>query len=137
MIERRAEAEVARALRRFPVVAVLGPRQVGKTTLARTFASRSERDVDHLDLERPSHLARRLEPYHANLGKRLVRSPKAYLRASGLLHAISDIGSTDDLLGHPVAGASWEGFVCEQVLGVHRPREACFYRSAGDDAPAS
>lgn len=52
---------------------------------------------------------RRLLPFHANLGKRLVKSPKIYVRDSGLLHALLDISDHNELAGHPVAGASWEG----------------------------
>ncbi len=62
-------------------------------------------------------LIRRLEPYHANLKKRLVKSPKVYWRDSGLLHALLRIADYDSLLAHPSAGASWEGFVVEQILG--------------------
>jgi len=58
-------------------------------------------------------LVRRLPPYHRNVGKRLVKSPKTYVRDSGLLHALLGIGDFDALFGHPVIGASWEGFVTE------------------------
>ena len=61
-------------------------------------------------------LVRRLQPYHANVGKRLVKSPKVYIRDSGLLHALLNIAGRDDLLGHPVVGASWEGFVIENLI---------------------
>jgi uncharacterized protein len=76
-------------------------------------------------------LLRRLEPYHANLGKRLVKSPKVYVRDSGLLHALLGIGTVDDLLGHPSTGASWEGFCVEQVMGLlPAGAQASFYRTA-------
>jgi predicted AAA+ superfamily ATPase len=76
-------------------------------------------------------VVRRLEPWHANLGKRLVKSPKIYLRDAGLLHALLGIRDSDALSGHPAAGASWEGFVVEQVcarLPAHVP--VSFYRTA-------
>jgi len=76
-------------------------------------------------------VVRRLEPWHANLGKRLVKSPKVYLRDAGLLHALLGIRDADALSGHPAAGASWEGFVIEQVcarLPVGVP--VWFYRTA-------
>lgn len=77
-------------------------------------------------------LVRRLSPYHANLGKRLVKSPKVYIRDSGLTHALLGIETFDDLLGHPVAGPSWEGFVIESLLAVAPAgTRASFYRSAG------
>ena len=76
-------------------------------------------------------VVRRLEPWHANLGKRLVKSPKVYLRDTGLLHALLGIRDADDLSGHPAAGASWEGFVVEQVC-ARLPADVpvSFYRTA-------
>lgn len=76
-------------------------------------------------------LVRRLTPYHANIGKRLVKSPKTYVRDSGLVHALLGIGNLDDLLGHPVAGTSWEGFVIESMLAAAPERvQAGFYRTS-------
>ena len=86
------------------------------------------RYLDHLCA---SLMLRRLEPYHANLGKRLVKSPKVYVRDSGLLHHLLNIREVDDLLGHPSTGASWEGFVVEQVCGRVDPASlVSFYRTA-------
>lgn len=76
-------------------------------------------------------LVRRLPPYHRNIGKRLVKSPKTYVRDSGLLHALLGIRDFDSLLGHPVIGASWEGFVIENLLAACPPgTQAAFYRTA-------
>lgn len=76
-------------------------------------------------------MVRRLEPLHVNVGKRLVKSPKVYVRDSGLLHALLGIDSIDTLQGHPVAGASWEGFVIEQVAAMLPPAARLgFYRTA-------
>lgn len=76
-------------------------------------------------------LVRRLPPYHRNVGKRLVKSPKTYVRDSGLLHALLGIRDFDSLLGHPVIGASWEGFVIENLLAACPPgTRAGFYRTA-------
>lgn len=76
-------------------------------------------------------LVRRLPPFHRNLGKRLVKSPKTYVRDSGLLHALLGIPDFDALLGHPVVGASWEGFVIENLLAACPPgTRAGFYRTA-------
>jgi uncharacterized protein len=61
-------------------------------------------------------LIRTLRPWAGNVGKRLVRAPKVYIRDSGLTHALLNLGTLDDLLGHPVVGASWEGFVIENLL---------------------
>ena len=76
-------------------------------------------------------LVRRLAPLRANIGKRLVKSPKIYVRDSGLLHALLGIGDFNALAGHPVAGASWEGFVMENLLAAAPERTtASFYRTS-------
>lgn len=76
-------------------------------------------------------LVRRLPPYLRNVGKRLVKAPKIYVRDSGLLHALLGIGDFDTLLGHPVIGASWEGFVIENLLAAAPVgSQASFYRTA-------
>ena len=76
-------------------------------------------------------LVRRLAPLHANVGKRLVKSPKIYIRDSGLLHALLGIGDFNALAGHPVAGASWEGYVIENLLAAAPERTtASFYRTS-------
>lgn len=75
-------------------------------------------------------VVRRLEPLHANLRKRLVKSPKLYLRDSGLLHALLGIPDWDALQGHPVVGFSWEGFAMEHVLATRPDADATFYRTA-------
>src|SRR5205823_14389997 len=86
----------------------------------------------YLDLLVDLLLVRRLRPFHANTGKRLVKSPKLYVRDSGLTHALLGIEDQNELAGHPVVGASWEGFVIENLLAVAPARtEASFYRSAG------
>ena len=76
-------------------------------------------------------MVRRLEPHLANVGKRLVKSPKVYVRDSGLLHALLGLANVVELQGHPEAGLSWEGFVVEQIAAV-LPAEARmgFYRTA-------
>ena len=86
------------------------------------------RYLDHLC---NSLMLRRLEPYHANLGKRLVKSPKVYVRDSGLLHHLLGIREVNDLLGHPSTGASWEGFVVEQICSqLDTSSQVSFYRTA-------
>lgn len=85
----------------------------------------------YIDLLVDLLLVRRLPPFHANVKKRLVKSPKTYVRDSGLLHALLGIETLDELLGHPVVGASWEGLVIETLLAVAPYRtEASFYRTA-------
>jgi predicted AAA+ superfamily ATPase len=85
----------------------------------------------HLDILQGALVVRMLEPLHANLGKRLVKSPKVYLRDSGLLHALLNIQTVEDLQGHPITGASWEGFVVEQIFaGLAPGADVVFYRTA-------
>ena len=85
----------------------------------------------YLDLLVDLLLVRRLPPFHSNTGKRLVKSPKVYVRDSGVLHTLLGLDNREAILGHPVAGGSWEGFVIEQLLSVAPERtQACFYRSA-------
>ena len=85
----------------------------------------------YIDLLVDLLLVRRLKPFHANTGKRLVKSPKVYVRDSGLLHALLGIEDYNELAGHPEVGASWEGFIIENLLSVVPPRTtACFYRTS-------
>jgi len=84
----------------------------------------------YLDILENTFVVRRLLPYHANVKKRLIKSPKVYIRDSGLLHALLRIGNFDDLQGHPVLGSSWESFVIEQIIGLlPNHREVYFYRT--------
>ena len=70
-------------------------------------------------------------PFHPNVKKRLVKSPKIYLRDSGLLHSLLGIQTQNDLAGHPILGSSWEGFVLEQILAVVPTTwESYFYRTS-------
>jgi predicted AAA+ superfamily ATPase len=85
----------------------------------------------YIDLLADLMLVRRLAPWSGNLGKRLVRSPKVYVRDSGLVHALLEIGTLNQLLGHPVVGASWEGFVIETLIDAAGPDATpLFYRTA-------
>ena len=85
----------------------------------------------YLDVLVDTMMVRKLAPHLVNVGKRLVKSPKVYLRDSGVLHALLGLASVEDLQGHPVAGASWEGFVVEQVAAALPPDARIgFYRTA-------
>jgi len=99
--------------------------------LARSLAVSGKTLASYIDLFVDLFLLRRLEPWHANTSKRLVKSPRIYLRDSGVLHLLLGLTSMEDLLGHPRLGASWEGFAIENILtsmpaGAH----ASFYRTA-------
>lgn len=86
----------------------------------------------YLDLLVDLLLVRRLPPRLANVGKRLVRSPRVYVRDSGLVHALLGLEDKEAVLGHPVAGSSWEGMAIENLLAVVGGRaEASFYRTSG------
>lgn len=84
----------------------------------------------YLDFMESAFLIRRLPPWFQNTKKRLVRSPKIYVRDSGILHALLNISDATALLGHPVAGNSWEGYVVQEIL-AHLPHlsELYFYRT--------
>lgn len=85
----------------------------------------------YIDLLSDLLLVRRLPPFHANVKKRLVKSPRVYIRDSGLVHALLGIGDYNQLSGHPVFGSSWEGFVIENLISVAPERtKASFYRTA-------
>ncbi len=100
-------------------------------TLARSLAISAPAVSRYVDTLVGLFLVRRLPPFVANVRKRLVKSPKIYVRDSGILHALLDIGSFESLAGHPVAGLSWEGFVIENLLAAApRGTRASFYRTA-------
>jgi uncharacterized protein len=86
--------------------------------LARNLGVDAKTAGGYIDLLVDLLLVRRLPPWHANVGKRLVKSPKVYIRDSGLVHALLGIADKDTLVSHPVLGASWEGFVVEQALAA-------------------
>ena len=85
----------------------------------------------YLDLMVDLLLIRRLQPWTTNLGRRLVKAPKVYVRDSGVCHALLGIETMDDLFGHPVIGGSWEGFVIENIAGALPARASCgYYRTS-------
>ena len=86
---------------------------------------------NYIDLLTDLLLVRRLQPYHANTKKRLVKAPRVYVRDSGITHALLGLADYNQLSGHPVFGASWEGFVIENLLSVAPPQtKASFYRTS-------
>jgi len=100
--------------------------------LARSLGVSGTTIAHYLDLMVDLLLVRRLPPRLANAGKRLVRSPKVYVRDSGLVHALLGLADKEAVLGHPVAGQSWEGMAIESLVAVAgREAEASFYRTSG------
>lgn len=81
----------------------------------------------YLDALTDALVIRQLQPWHANISKRQVRAPKVYLRDSGLLHRLLGIATPDDLFGHPKVGASWEGFIIEQLIGFYDVKDASYW----------
>jgi len=123
----------AETLRRFWTMLAHNQGQVfNASAFGRGLGLRSVTISRYLDFMVDLLLVRRLQPWTSNLGKRLIRAPKTYLRDSGICHALLGIGSLNELLGHPVVGGSWEGFVIENIIGA-LPRHARFgyYRTSG------
>jgi len=123
----------AETLRRFWTMLAHNQGQVfNASAFGRGLGMRSVTISRYLDFMVDLLLVRRLQPWTSNLGKRLIRAPKTYLRDSGICHALLGIGSLNELLGHPVVGGSWEGFVIENIIGA-LPRHARFgyYRTSG------
>lgn len=122
----------AEALRRFWTM--LAHHQGGLLNvahLARNLGIDTKTAGSYIDLLVGLLLVRRLPAWCANAGKRLVRSPKVYVRDSGLVHALLAIRDHDALLSHPVVGGSWEGFVIEQLLAAApEATQAAFYRTS-------
>ncbi len=122
----------AETLRRFwQMIAHLQGSPVNVSMLARNLGVDGKTAASYIDLLVDLLLVRRLRPWHANIGKRLVKSPKMYVRDSGIVHALLAIGDKEALLGHPVVGASWEGFVIENLLAVAPEGcDAYYYRTS-------
>lgn len=99
--------------------------------LARALAVDGKTVASYLDLLVDLLLVRRLQPWHRNVGKRLVKSPKVYVRDSGVVHALLGIQDREALLAHPVSGGTWEGLAIESlVAAAPSGTEASFYRTA-------
>lgn len=125
----RAEPVLMRRL--LTMVASMQSGLLNQSTLANSLGIRSGAVDSYLDFLERAFLIRRLPPYFTNIGKRLTKTPKVYIRDSGMLHHLLRIYDHSTLLGHFVAGGSWEGYVLEQILSLldfhHLP---FFYRTA-------
>jgi uncharacterized protein len=126
----RIPAETLRRL--WTMLAHLQGGLLNAARLARNLEVTGATITRYIDLMTDLLLVRRLPPRLVNVGKRLVRSPKVYVRDSGLVHALLGLEDKEALLGHPVVGASWEGMVIENLLSVMGDRAlASFYRTSG------
>lgn len=101
-----------------------------QSKLASALAISGQTVARYIDLLCDLMLVRRLPAWSGNAGKRLIRAPKVYVRDSGLVHALLGLQNLDAVLGHPVAGASWEGFVIEQLVNAAPQAQASFYRTS-------
>src|SRR3990170_7595430 len=88
----------------------------------------------YLDILEETFIVRQIQPYHPNIKKRLIKSPKVYIRDSGLLHTLLMVKTFDDLQAHPVVGSSWEGFVIEQIAGILPENTPLYFYRTGAGA---
>jgi len=99
---------------------------LNQESLARSVGVSSPTISKYLDYLEHAYIIRRIQPWHRNVKKRLVKSPKVYIRDTGVLHALLDIDNEDSLRAHPAAGGSWEGFVLQQIF-ASAPDKYTFY----------
>jgi predicted AAA+ superfamily ATPase len=131
MLERLARgiAVSAVVLRRFWTMLAHYPAQMWNSSeFARSFGVADTTIRHYLDILTSALVVRQLQPWFANIGKRQVKSPKVYIRDTGLLHALLNIRSSADLESHPKLGASWEGFILEQLIRhLQAATDECFF----------
>lgn len=121
----------ARLRRLWTMLAHLQGETINYSRLASNLEVDAKTVTNYLDILTDLLLVRRLEPWHVNVKKRLVKSPRYYVRDSGILHRLLGINSYDGLLSNPVLGKSWEGFAVENIFSVLPSRaETYFYRTA-------
>lgn len=101
-----------------------------QSKLAASLAISGQTVGRYIDLLCDLMLVRRLPAWSGNVGKRLIRAPKVYVRDSGIVHALLGLQGLDSILSHPVAGSSWEGFVIEQLISAAPQARASFYRTS-------
>lgn len=118
----------AAAMRRFwTMLAHYHGQTWNASELARSMGLSSKTVRKYLDILTGTYMVRQLQPWHENIGKRQVKAPKVYLRDTGLLHSLLALPDHHTLTGHARVGASWEGFVIEQVLQALSPQDAYFW----------
>lgn len=114
----------------FKMLAHLQSQQLQMADLARALGMDVKSIQRYLDFFEHAFLIRRLPAYHANIGKRLVKAPRIFIRDTGILHALLGIINLEDLAGHPIQGSSWESFVVQQILArLDQSTEAYYYRT--------
>ena len=106
--------------------------QVNMSSLGKSLEVDHKTIRSYLDILTDFYMVRQLQPWAGNTKKRLVKSPKVYIRDSGLLHSLLNISDYDTLLGHPVLGASWEGFIVESIIQrLSNKWQYSYYRTSG------
>jgi len=131
LLQLKSRFSPERARRLWMMVAHCHGRVLNKAQLASALDVDAHTVGNYLDVLEAAFMIRRLPAFHANLGKRQVKSPKIYVRDSGILHALLGISSYNALLSHPMRGFSWEGLVLDQILArLHPLAQASFYRTA-------
>ncbi|MCD4652985.1 ATP-binding protein [bacterium] len=120
----------AESLRRFWTMIAHYHAQVWNgAELARSMGTSEHTIRRYLDILAGAYMLRILPPWHANIKKRQVKSPKIYLRDSGIMHSLLHLNNLSDLCGHPKLGASWEGFALEQIITIKNLQETYFWRT--------
>jgi predicted AAA+ superfamily ATPase len=118
----------AETLRRFWTMVAHYHGQVWNAAeFARSLGSSEKTARRYLDILAGAYMVRVLPPWHENLKKRQIRSPKIYIRDSGILHSLLQLRTRNEMLGHPKLGSSWEGFAIEQILNRLNTRDAYFW----------
>ena len=122
----------AAKMRRFwTMLSHLHGQQVNLSNLGKSLEVSHTTARNYLDILTDLYMVRQLQPWAGNTKKRLVKSPKIYIRDTGLLHRLLSIAKFDDLLGHPIIGPSWEGFVAESIIGRLSDKwQVSYYRTS-------
>lgn len=113
--------------RMLEMIASLHGTMLNQSDLGRSLGVSQPTISRYLDLLEGGFIIQRLQPYYINVGKRLVKQPRVYLRDSGILHHLLSIGSMEKLLGNSIIGASWEGYVVEQIRRVSDGKAKLYY----------
>ena len=122
----------ARTLRRFwTMLAHYHGQTWNAAELARALGTSEPTARRYVDLLSGAYVVRQLQPWHANVAKRQVKAPKVYVRDTGLLHALLGLETHSDRVGHPKVGASWEGFVVEEIIAATRSRDIYYWATHG------
>lgn len=126
----RKSAEQMRQL--WTMLAHLQGQVYNASLLARSIGTDYKTTQSYVDLLQQLLLIRMVQPWHANVGKRLTKRPKVYVRDSGILHTLLGIQTHEDLVGNPIVGMSWEGFVLQQICAINSNNVSVwFYRTSG------